>query len=351
MTMTDKYRGFIGTYTKGDSEGIYTFVFDAKSGQISDIKLAAKLENPTYLALSKDNRYLYSIVRDGSKGGAAAFSLNNAGELKLINQQVTEGPQPCHVQVDNSNRYLLASNYHKGTITAYTLNQENGAIDSDPAVIHHQGKTPEQVPHVHFASFTPDSKYIAAVDLGIDQLLTYEYANGKLRKVSQLNLKSGCGPRHLAFHPNGKYAYIMTEYSSEVILLHYHAENGTFTEVKSFSTIPADFTENNQGSAIHISSDGRYIYAGNRGHNSIACFRAEQNSGMLTLIDRVSSEGDWPRDFALDQTEKYLIGSNQESGNMVIYKRDQESGKLTLIKSDIRVPHPVCIKLLNRHSS
>lgn len=348
MTNIHKYRGFIGTYTKGESEGIYTFIFDAESGQISDVKLAAKLDNPTYLAISNDNNYLYSIVRDGSQGGVAAFSLERIhGKLQLLNQQATEGPQPCHVQLDSGRRYLVAANYHRGTITAYTINEENGQVNGNPSVIQHKGNTPEQQPHTHYASFTPDGKYIAVVDLGIDQLLTYEIVDGDLQKVSQLGLKPGSGPRHLTFHPNGQYAYIMTEYSSEAVVLQYHPETGTFTELQSISTIPDDFTENNQGSAVHITSDGRYLYTGNRGHNSLAVFAVDEAGRKLTLVERVSSAGDWPRDFALDPTEKYLIGSNQESGNIVIYQRDQGSGKLSLLQSDIHVPHPICIKFLN----
>ncbi|MBB6443430.1 lactonase family protein [Bacillus benzoevorans] len=348
MSHIDKYRGFIGTYTKGESEGIYTFLFDAESGQISEVKPAAKLNNPTYLAISKDNNYLYSIVQDGTQGGVAAFSLNSTtGELQLLNQQLTEGPQPCHVQLDSENHYLLAANYHRGTITAYTINAANREVNRQPSVIEHKGKAPVQKPHTHYATFTPDGRFVAVVDLGIDQLLTYEIVEDHLQKVSQLDLTPGSGPRHLDFHPNGKYAYIMTEYSSEVVVLQYHAETGTFTELQSITTIPADFTENNQGSAIHITSDGRYLYAGNRGHNSIAVFAAAETSGRLTFVEHVSSAGDWPRDFALDPTEKYMIGSNQESENIVIYRRDLESGRLSLLQSDIHVPHPICIKFLN----
>lgn len=348
MAATHTYRGFIGTYTKGESEGIYTFLFDAEKGKINEIRLAAKLDNPTYVAISKDNRYLYSIIAEGSHGGVAAFSLNQeSGELEKINQQLTEGPNPCHVQLDSRRRYLLASNYHRGTLTAYTINEESGEVNDQPAIIEHQGKTPEQKPHTHYASFTPDERYIVVVELGIDQILTYELVDERLKKVSCLPLPPGSGPRHLTFHPNGKYAYVMTEYSSEVIVLHYDAEKGSFSEKQKVSTIPVDFTENNQGSAIHISSDGRFIYAGNRGHNSIAVFAVDEHSGVLTFVERVTSGGNWPRDFSLDPSETYLIGSNQESGNLVLYKREPENGKLTLLTADIRVPHPVCIKFLH----
>jgi 6-phosphogluconolactonase len=162
-----------------------------------------------------------------------------------------------------------------------------------------------------------------------------------------LPLKGGSGPRHLAYHPNKNLAYIMTEFSSEVIVLTYHPENGHFTEKQYISTIPDDFNENNQGSAIHISSDGRFVYAGNRGHNSIAIFAVNEETGELSFVDRVSTEGDWPRDFVLDPTEKFIVASNQESNNLVIYARDTNSGKLKLLQSDIEVSMPVCVKFLN----
>ena len=348
MTNNHKFIGFIGTYTKGDSEGIYSFTFDAMTGKIDNITVAAKVDNPSYLAISKDHRYLYSIVKDDNQGGVAAFSLNSiSGELQSLNRLTAEGSPPCHINVDNENSYLLAANYHMGTITAYTLNNENGQVKSGPSIIQHKGDSEEQKPHTHFAAFTPDENYVAVVDLGLDQLLTYQLVNDQLKEVSHLELKAGCGPRHMVFHPNHSFAYIMTEYSSEVIVLQYHAENGTFTELQSISTIPADFTENNQGSAIHISSDSRFVYAGNRGHNSIAVFSVDEETNRLTFVERVSSEGDWPRDFSLDPTENYIIGSNQESSNLVIYRRDRETGKLTLLQADIKVPHPICVKFLN----
>lgn len=347
MTSEQSFIGFIGTYTKGDSEGIYSFIFHTDTGKIEDIKVAAKLDNPTYLAISSDNQFLYSVAQEGSSGGVAAFSLNDTnGELQLINKQTAEGSPPCHVSVDRENRYLLSGNYHKGLVEAYTLNKENSSINGEHSIIEHKGTTEGQKPHTHFAAFTPDEKYITVVDLGIDQLLTYKLINDQLMKVNQLDLQPGSGPRHLVFHPNGQYAYVLTELSSEVIVVKYNEENGTFTPVQTITTIPTQFTENNQCGAIHISSDGRFVYAGNRGHNSIAVFRVDQDTNKLTFVEHTSSEGDWPRDFSLDPTEKFIISSNQESSNLVIYRRNVETGKLTLIQNDISVPHPVCIKFL-----
>lgn len=191
---------------------------------------------------------------------------------------------------------------------------------------------------------TPDEQFAVAVDLGTDGIYTYKKENGKLELAHTFETKPGTGPRHITFHPTKPVAYVMTELSSEVIVLRYF-EDGHFEEIQTIATIPSDFTENNQGSAIHVSSDGQFVYAGNRGHDSIAIFKAD-TGGQLSLVEIASSEGNWPRDFVLDPTEEFVVGSNQESSNLVLYKRDKETGRLTVLQSDISVPHPVCVKFL-----
>lgn len=344
------FTGYIGTYTKGDSEGIYSFTLDTDEGAIVDVKVAARLENPTYLTISANNRHLYSVVKEGELGGVTAFSINDNGELTVINSQLLEGSPPCHVSVDTKNNYVFSTNYHKGSVESYLLNKEDGSVQTAVSIIKHEGSGPDprqEKAHTHYAGLTPDEKYLAVVELGIDALITYKVSeNGSLEKVNLQPLKAGSGPRHLAFHPNGKYAYIMTEFSSEVIVLNYHPESGHFTEIQYISTLPEDFKENNQGSAIHISADGRFVYAGNRGHNSIALFQVNQESGELSFVERTSTEGDWPRDFVIDPSEKFIVASNQESSNIVLYSRDESTGRLTLLQSDIKVPHPVCVKFI-----
>ncbi|MBM7646938.1 6-phosphogluconolactonase [Scopulibacillus daqui] len=353
MAENQKLIGFIGTYTKGDSEGIYSFTLDAAAEKLGDVKPAAQLDNPTYVTVSKDNQYLYSVMKEGEKGGAAAFAINGKngrGHLECLNKQLSEGASPCHISVDNDNQCVVTANYHKGTVEAY-MTSDDGSLNPVSSVIEHHGSGPnkdrQEKPHVHFAGFTPDEKYIAVVDLGTDQLITYSLNNGALKEVSRLSVKPGSGPRHLAFHPNGKYAYLMTELSNEVIALAYHSAEGSFTELQTISAIPEDFNENSQGSAIHISSDGRFVYAANRGHDSIALFSVDQDSGNLAFVEHTSTEGHWPRDFALDPTENFLVASNQHSGSIVLFKRDKETGKLKFIQSDAAVPDPVCVKFLH----
>lgn len=343
------FTGFIGTYTKGESEGIYTFSLDTEEARIQGVKLAASLDNPTYVTVSQDKQYLYSVVKEGEQGGAASFSIKNNGELEELNRELSPGASPCHISVDSKNKTVVTANYHRGTVEAY-LTTSNGSLEPVSSIIQHEGSGPDkerqEKPHVHYAGFTPDEKYVAVVDLGIDQLITYEVVNGQLKLANKLSLKPGCGPRHLTFHPNGDYAYLMTEMSSEVVALQYNNKDGSFQILQYISTLPSDFTENSQGSAIHISSDGHFVYAANRGHDSIAVYGVNQETGELTFIEHTLTEGNWPRDFVLDPTENYLIASNQNSSNLVLFKRDSVSGKLTLLQSDIKVPDPVCVKFL-----
>lgn len=345
MMSQENYIGYVGTYTKGASEGIYRFVLNTNKQTIEQIEVAAKVENPTYLSLHTSNQFLYSVAKTGDLGGVASFTIDaSTGELTPVNSVGAAGSPPCHLSINTANDLLVTANYHKGTLEAHKV--EHGTVTDAFTTAAHTGSGPDprqEKAHTHFSGFTPDEKYVIAVELGIDKVFSYELVNGELSLVSELATKPGSGPRHIVFHPTKPLAYVMTEFSSEVIVLSY--ENGTFAELQSIPTIPADFSENNQGSAIHISADGRFVYAGNRGHNSIASY-AVGETGELTFLEYTSTEGDWPRDFSLDPSENFLIASNQESSNLVLFARDAQTGKLTLIQSDITVPDPVCVKFL-----
>ncbi|MBS8266099.1 lactonase family protein [Mesobacillus boroniphilus] len=350
MAANEKFTGYFGTYTKGDSEGIYSFTLDAANGKIVEVKAEAALENPTYLTISEDNRFLYAVAKEGGSGGVAGFSIKDSGELSFINTQLSAGASPCHVSVNRENNLLLSANYHKGSADSYLLNPENGSIEAVLSSAVHEGSGPDErqeKAHTHYAGFTPDGKYVAVIDLGTDQLITYSLDNGQLIEKSVLRVTPGSGPRHLVFHPNNNIAYLMTEFSSEVLVYRYHSEDGRFEHLQAVSTLPADFTENNQGSAIHISSDGKFVYAANRGHDSIAIFQVDSESFKLSYVGHTSTEGNWPRDFVLDPSEEFLIATNQNSSNVVLFSRNEETGKLTLLQSDVKVPDPVCVKFLN----
>lgn len=343
--MGKKYIGYAGTYTRESSEGVYRFVLDTEAKTLSKVEVAAKLGSPTYLTISEDNRFLYSVAQEDKMGGIHAYKVDSeTGALQMINGQLTEGAPPCHLDVWGNE--LVTGNYHKGTVGLNIVNEDGGV---DPVTtVWHEGNGPhmrQEKPHVHYAGHTPDGKYVVVADLGTDELVTYQIDNNEnIRVENMLKVKPGSGPRHIVFHPNGKTAYLMTELRSEVIVLDYDGEDGSFTEKQSISAIPEGFSETNDASAIHISSDGRFVYTGNRGHNSIAVFGVDEHSNELTFIEHTPTGGEWPRDFVLDPSEAFVIASNQHSGNLVLFARDQETGRLTKLDSEVKVPEVVCVK-------
>ncbi|MGV2622807.1 UNVERIFIED_CONTAM: lactonase family protein [Halobacillus marinus] len=341
-----KYNGYVGTYTKQESKGVYQFTLDTEKKELGDVKLAAELNNPTYVTVSDDDQYLYAVAKDGEEGGVTAFSIGSDGGLTPLNRQFAAGSPPCHVSVDRDTNTVVTANYHTTKIASYVTN-EDGSLNPPASVVEHEGTGPherQEKPHMHYAGFTPDEKYVIAIDLGSDRVISYAVNDGKLDQVQVFKTAPGAGPRHITFHPNGKFAYVMTELSSDVLVLHYDEKDGSFTQKQAITTIPETFEETNDGSAIHISSDGQFVYAGNRGHNSIAAYKVDQDSGELTFIEWTSTEGNWPRDFVLDPTEEFLIATNQKSNTMTLFERDKDTGKLTLVQADVYVPEPVCVK-------
>lgn len=343
-----KYIGFAGTYTRQTSEGIYRFELDTVQGALKNCELATKVSNPTYLSIAENNQFLYSVAQEENLGGIYAYKVNQeSSALTKIDAQLTDGAPPCHVNVYGNK--LVTSNYHQGTVGTFHVNEEQGTV-SKGSFVTHTGNGPhkrQEKPHVHYAGFSPDENYIFACDLGTDEVVTYKVEDKELHRIATLKVKAGSGPRHLTFHPNGKYAYLLTELSSEVVVLAYDKEKGTFEEKQYIKTIPDSFTETNDASAIQISSDGRFVYTGNRGHNSVAIFQVNEQTLELSFIEHVSSNGEWPRDFVLDPSESFLVVSNQHTENIVLFRRDIESGKLTETGSEIDVPEVVCLKFLS----
>ncbi|AWC29317.1 lactonase family protein [Bacillus cytotoxicus] len=348
----DELIGFIGTYTKGESEGIYRFILDVKLKEIRDIEVVVHIEDPTYFAIRHDNQYLYSVAKNNGLGGVVSFLIDtNTKQLTELNRQMVKGPSPCHVSINSKGNRVVAANYHKGTLQFYMVNRENGILEG-ASITYHSGSGPnkerQERPHVHYAGFAPNEAYVIAVDLGIDQLMTYKEKEGRLTEIQSLSVHPGSGPRHLVFHPNGNYAYVLTELSSEVIVLTYDKQRGRFQQIQSISALPKAYGGSNYGSAIQISSDGEFIYAANRGHNSIAIFRVNQDSGKLTFLEAISTEGNWPRDFTLDPTEHFIIVVNERSNNLILFSRNKTTGQLTLVQSNVSVPSPVCVKFLHK---
>ncbi|MDX8044834.1 lactonase family protein [Gracilibacillus sp. S3-1-1] len=346
--MSKQYIGYIGSYTKKESQGVYRFTLDTEAKKITSVEPAAKLDGPTYLTISADNQYVYAVSKEGDQGGITALKIiDESGTLETINNQGTDGSAPCHVSVDSDNKLVVAANYHTKQVESFAVNAD-GSIQA-PKSIEHEGNGPherQEKPHLHFAGYTPDEQYVIVVDLGSDTITTYRPNGDELEEVHVLKVRAGSGPRHIAFHPNKQYAYVMTELSNEVIVLKYDEAAGSFEDVQYISTLPDDFTENSQGSAIHLSSDGKFVYAGNRGHNSIAIYRVKDDF-TVEFVEWTHTEGDWPRDFVLDPTEQFVVAANQETGTLALFERDQEHGTLTLLQKDVKAPEAVCVKFLH----
>ena len=330
----------LGTYTRRVSEGLYTVTLDTEKGTLEDLTLVTKEDSPTYVTKSQAGN-VYTITSIEEKGGASAYTPT----FEFLNAVTEEGAPLCYVAVDETRQLLYGANYHKGEVNVYRI-LKNGSIEATDSVYHTEKTGPHEnqdKPHVHYTDLTPDNRLVVC-DLGTDGVYTYDVSEeGKLTNVAIYQAEPGTGPRHLDFHPNGQIAYLFGELDSTVTVLAYDASKGTFTKKQKISTLPADFTEFNGGAAIRVSKDGRFLYASNRGHNSIAVYEISHSGQELTLIQLISTEGDFPRDFNLNATNEFLICANQNSDNLTVYRRDAENGQLTMIQKDIFAPECVCV--------
>lgn len=329
-----------GTYTKKSSQGIYQATLDTEQQTLSTPKPVVAVENPTYLTTTPD-KTLLTIAKEGPLGGLSAYALQDDA-YTLLDDALEDGPNPCYVAFDIPRQLIYTANYHLGTVNVYRLNADQTLTLCDKVTQTGSGPRPEQTSaHVHYTDLTPDGR-LAVVDLGSDTVTLYNVSDeGKLQKHSVFETEAGFGPRHLAFAPDKNTAYLVGELSSQLAVLDYDQTTGTFKLRQTLATIPADWTEHNGAAAIKLSSDGRFIYVSNRGHNSLAVFEVQADKVVLRQL--ISSAGSFPRDFALDLSEDYLVLANQETDNAVLYARNSENGTLTCLKNDIPLPEGVCV--------
>lgn len=330
----------LGTYTRRESKGIYSLVLDTEKEDLVDLELLTEENSPTYLARSKKGA-VYSVTEVDGKGGASAYD----AKFQFLNAVTEEGAPLCYVAVDEARQLVYGANYHKGEVNVYKI-LADGSLEATDAVYHDEPVGPHEnqnVPHVHYTDLTPDGRLVVC-DLGTDRVYTYDVSDeGKLTEVATFVAPAGTGPRHLVFNPNEKFAYLFGELASTVLVLAYDSATGTFEQKQVLSTLPEDFAGFNGGAAIRISSDAKFIYLSNRGHNSLAVFAVSEDGSSLTFVQHISTEGDHPRDFALDPTEQFVVCANQNTDNLTLYRRDAENGTLSLIKKDIYAPECVCV--------
>jgi 6-phosphogluconolactonase len=351
-----EYYLFAGTYTSGKSKGIYVYKFNAKNGEVQWVGSTDSSTNPSFLAISPNGKYVYAVNETGREnpGRVSAFSFDKStGKLTLLNQQLSGGDDPCYITVDPSGKWVIVGNYSGGNLSAFPVNA-NGSLAPYSQLIQHKGssvnKQRQEKAHVHSTFFTPDWQYILAPDLGMDKIMIYQFNPSSKKPLTAAKIPftaaaAGSGPRHLDFHPNGKYAYLMEEMSGAVTVFTYN--KGILKPVQTIATHPADFKGQPGSADIHISPDGKFLYASNRGEeNNLAIFAVDAANGKLTNAGYQPVRGAQPRNFMIDPTGKYLLVANQRTNNLVVYKRDMQTGLLQAMPQQIEIPNPVCLKML-----
>lgn len=350
---------FVGTYGMGPDGGIYFCQLDLNSGEISLLKENRGIDNPSFLTIDSSNHFLFAVNEadksEGSTGGfVSSFAINRSdGSLKLINKQPTLGGSPCYITADPEDKYLLVTNYSGGSIIVFPL-LDGGNIGQNINFIQNTGRSinPDRQlsPHPHSIFLSPDSHFAFVPDLGLDKILIYRFDknSGKLSSnpIPSVALKTGAGPRHFTFHPDLKFAYLINELNSTITGFRYKPMNGKLTEIQTIGTLPEDFQGENYCADIHVHPDGKFLYGSNRGHNSIACYSIDQSKGKLEMIGCTSTQGDWPRNFAIDPSGQYLLAANQRSNNIFTFRINKETGKLTPTGFLREINQPVCIKFL-----
>jgi len=356
---SSEYIAYIGTYTRQNSKGIYAWRFDASSGKLTQIGLVGETSNPSFLAIHPNHRFLYAInevntFEGQSAGSVTAFAIDaSTGQLKLLNQVSTGGPGPCHVSLDKTGKWLFVANYGGGSVSAYPV-QADGSLGKASTFVQHTGSSVDpqrqRKPYGHSANPSPDGRFVLVADLGLDQVLTYPIDKDKGMASSPSSIakiKPGSGPRHLAFDPKGKFAYVVSEMAATVTAFSYDAGKGELKELQTISMLPADFTGTRGAAEIAVHPNGKFLYASNRGtSDTIAIFSIDPGKGTLTAVDYVPTQGKTPRNFAIDPTGQYLFAANQDGGSVVVFRIDTKTGRLTPTGDRLDVPFPVCVTFL-----
>jgi 6-phosphogluconolactonase len=350
-----EYLMYFGTYTNGASKGIYGYRFQPSSGNLIPLGLVAASQNPSFLAAHPNGRWVYA-VNEQQSGTVSAFSVDRqTGKLTLLNTVDSRGSSPCHLSFDRTGRFLLVANYGTGSSVTLPI-QADGRLGQVVGFVQHHGSSinPERQkgPHAHYISVSPDNKVALTADLGLDQVLEYRFdaAKGTLTPNNPpfASLKPGSGPRHLVFHPNGKYVYVNGEMSSTLSSFSYDASTGAMKEMQTVSTLPAGFSQTTSTAEIQIDRAGRFVYVSNRGHDSIAIFSVDAAKGTVTPAGFASTNGKTPRAFTLDPTGSYLFAGNQNSDSVVVFKVDPKTGQLAAAKTLTDIPQPVSMVFVER---
>jgi 6-phosphogluconolactonase len=338
-----EYIVYIGTNTRTKSKGIYAYRFQPSSGKITPIGLAAETPYPSWIGVDPKLRYLYAANENefkpepGKPSNISAFAMDRkTGQLTLLNRASAVGRGPCHLSVDRTGRALMLANYGSGSVAVLPI-QPDGRLGEATAFVQHKGSSADPKrqagPHAHCILPSPNNRFILAADLGLDQVLVYRFdpAKGTLTPNDPPagKVAPGAGARHFAFHPNGRYVYVVAEMANTVTTFSFQANRGVMAELQTVPTLPKDFTGRSSSAEIVVDRAGKFLYSSNRGHDSIAVFAIDSKKGTLTPVEHVPTQGKTPRNFAIDPTGAYLFAANQDSHSIVLFRVDPKTGRLT----------------------
>lgn len=334
--------------------GISVYRLDLSNGDLEQVSTVSDVKNPSFQAIHPSNRFLYSVAEVEEGGALHAFAIDPAtGTLRSLNHQSCMGAGPCHVSVDASGSVALVANYSSGGVAALPI-RDDGSLGEATSVFQHEGSSVhpgrQQEPHAHSFTIDPGNRYAVSADLGIDKVLVYRL-DVENRTITPndppwVDVQKGAGPRHFAFHPNRKHAYLINELDNTAVTYAYHEDRGVLKTVQVISTLPQDFTDTSYCADIHVSPDGRFVYGSNRGHDSIVIFEVDSGTGRLSVVDYESTRGEFPRNFAMDPSGRFLFAANQNTDNIVTYRIDGKTGRLTATGQQVETPQPVCINMI-----
>jgi 6-phosphogluconolactonase len=351
------YLVYIGTYTElpgVPSQGIYVYRFDPQSGALTYVAVVPGSKNPSFLAVHPTGRYLYAVHEvenfDGQPGGGvSAYALDpETGVPAPLNRQLSQGSIPCHVSTDAAGQYAFLANFVGGSVGMLPIDADGSLRPASDVVPHRDPAAPDKRSHAHQISFDPSQRWAFAPDLGLDRVMVYQPdpEKGKLVPQPALAAKAapGAGPRHLDFHPSGRFAYLINELNGTLTAFAFDPATGSLTELQTESTLPAGYSGTISCADIHVAPSGRFVYGSNRGHDSIVIFAIDPASGRLSYVGHEPTQGRTPRNFALDPSGTFLLAANQDSSTIVTFRVDTQSGRLTPTGQVTEVPAPVCVK-------
>jgi 6-phosphogluconolactonase len=353
------YFVYVGTSGGAKSKGVYACRFNATTGKLTSLGLVAETPNPSFVTIHPNNRFLYAVnavsnFDDKKSGSISAFVIDRkTGKLTPLNRQSTGGAGPCHLVVDHTGKRLLAANYSGGSVCVLPL-QEDGRLGEATAFMQHAGSSVnpkrQEGPHAHGIYLDAGNRFAFVPDLGLDKVMIYRFDATKGTLAANdppfVTLKAGSGPRHLAFHPSERFAYVISELSSTLTAFACDTQRGTLKELQTVSTLPEDFRGESTTAEVEVHPNGKFVYGSNRGHDSIAVFAIDQQTGKLTFVERTATRGKIPRHFAIDPTARFLLAENQATDNIFVFRIDPQTGRLTPTEDTVETPAPICVQFV-----